>query len=370
MNKWIAGTLCLCLLVACSKDDNEAGGQTQKEDNAGAEVGFSSSVITSVIDNIVGDMTRAPINELGNNEKIGIFGIPAIEGNDNIDCNMCDKSLREDFQENLYNEPYTYVSGYDNLQTVNRARFPKGNKAALALYSYYPYTENVSRQEFEGKVSLAIPWKLNIDDMRETADYMYTGQVFKAYSEVGTQPICLQLRHAMARMDFCFYTTSLTLAQRNYDIVSVQMTALIGEEGYMSLEDGSLSSYPKFIGVNDLEHKNGIYYPIPNGISMAYSDPNETPAKVGSPVASFILPPNAVVNSIIYNVRDGWGKVQPYEVYTYNSNSPANTISFKAGCITKLQVNFQPKEISVSGAEVKAWETDENKCYDVSIKIQ
>lgn len=370
MNRWITGTLCLCLLSACSKDNDGINVQTPKDDNVGAEVAFSSSVMASAIGDIVGNVTRAPINELGNNAKIGIFGIPAVEGGDNSDCNMSEKSLLEDFQENLYNEPYTYVSGYENLQAVNKARFPKGEKAALALYSYYPYTENVSRQEFEGGVSLAIPWKLNIDDMRETADYLYTGQVFKTYSEVGVQPISLQLKHAMARMDFCFYTTSLTLAQRNYDIVSVQISALIGKEGYMSLEDGSLSSYPKFIGMTDLEHRNGIYYPIPNGISMAYSDPDETPAKVGSPVASFLLPPNTVVNSVIYNVRDGWGNPQAYEVYTYNPYNPDSKVSLKAGCITKLQVNFQPKEISVSGAEVKAWETDENKCYDVSIKIK
>lgn len=367
----MAGVACLCLFISCSKEGGTDDGQIQIEDNVGAEIDFSSSVLSPVIDNIVGDVTRAPLNELGNNAKIGVFGIPAIEGDDNGACNMTSKSLREEFQENLYNEPYTYVSGYDYLQATNQARFPRGNKAALALYAYYPYAANTSRQEFEGKVSMAVSWKLNIDDMRETVDYMYTGQMLKAYSEVGDQPICLQLKHAMARLDLCFYTTSLKLAQSNYDIVSVQVSALVGENGYMSLEDGSLSFSPKFIGMNDPVHPNGIYYPIPDGISMTYSDPKETPVKTGNPVASLLMPANTVVNSVIYNVRDGWGKSQAYEVYKYSPNDPNNmNISFKTGCITKLQVNFQPKDVSMSNAGVDVWTTDESKCYDVSIKIK
>lgn len=372
MNRWITGILCLCLLVSCSEEEEQAAdGPVQTDDNVGAEINFSSSVVSSVITDIVGDVTRGPVNELGNNAKIGVFGIPAVEGGDNSACNMTDKSLREEFQENLYNEPYTYVSGYDNLQAANKARFPRGNKAALAFYAYYPYVETTSRQEFEGKVAMAVPWKLNIDDMRETEDYMYTGQTLKAYSEVGGRPIHLQLKHAMARLDLCFYTTSLKLAQSNYDIVSVQVSALVGESGYMSLEDGALSFSPKFIGVNDPVHPNGIYYPIPDGISMTYSDPKETPVKTGNPVASFLLPSNTVVSSVIYNVRDGWGNAQAYEVYRYNPNDPNNiNISFKAGCITKLQVNFQPKDVSISNVGVDAWEADKNKCYDVSIKIK
>lgn len=70
-------------------------------------------------------------------------------------------------------------------------------------------------------------------------------------------------------------------------------------------------------------------------------------------------------------MRDGWGNAQAYEVYRYNPNDPNNiNISFKAGCITKLQVNFQPKDVSISNVGVDAWEADKNKCYDVSIKIK
>ena len=83
------------LLASCSKDDDntpQSGNNTNV--NGGAVVSFSSNIFASVVVEVTGPGTRAPITAFEPNAQLGVFGIPAIQGNHNSDCDLFNKKMR------------------------------------------------------------------------------------------------------------------------------------------------------------------------------------------------------------------------------------------------------------------------------------
>lgn len=119
MNKWILGvSVILFLLTSCSKDNDEGTLQSDDIMNGGAELKFSSDVLSSIVVDVdpTRSSTRAPLSSFENNSQIGIYGIPGVDGGKNESCNLRDCKFESDFQKYLFNGRYTYVSGYDELQ--------------------------------------------------------------------------------------------------------------------------------------------------------------------------------------------------------------------------------------------------------------
>lgn len=218
MNKWILGvSVILFLLTSCSKDNDESTPQSDDIMNGGAELKFSSDVLSSIVVDVdpTRSSTRAPLSSFENNSQIGIYGIPGVDGGKNESCNLRDCKFESDFQKYLFNGRYTYVSGYDELQSEFQATYPSRANPALYLYGYYPYTDKAEYREIAGASQWAVPWQLDTDNMANTIDYLYTGEKFVRYSEWGLNPITLEFQHAFGRVDFKFYTTSMAVLNKN-----------------------------------------------------------------------------------------------------------------------------------------------------------
>ena len=104
--------------------------------NGGAELKFSSDVLSSIVVDVdpTRSSTRAPLSSFENNSQIGIYGIPGVDGGRNESCNLRDCKFESDFQKYLFNGRYTYVSGYDELQSEFQATYPSRANPALYLY--------------------------------------------------------------------------------------------------------------------------------------------------------------------------------------------------------------------------------------------
>lgn len=353
MNKWmIAGVALSFLLASCSKDDDntpQSGNNTNV--NGGAVVSFSSNIFASVVVEVTGPGTRAPITAFEPNAQLGVFGIPAIQGNHNSDCDLFNKKNESDFQANLFNACYTYVPGYETLQTEKLATFPNTSNAGLMMYGYYPYTEEAEWREVNRVAQWAIPWKLTPSNMSETKDYMFTGQTPTWYSEVGTNPIMLNFQHAFGRLDFSFYSTSKQVCDAGYRIQSVTVYCNTGESGWMALTDGTLSFSPK-----DL-----ICLHSTNNAGITYNTPGES-------VAKFMFPPEqTLIQKITCQVKDGGNNLREYTIYDYKYYG--YDISIKKGKTTLMRINFLPKDATLSGpANVDSW-TGGNT-VDENVKLQ
>ena len=86
MNKWILGvSVILFLLTSCSKDNDEGTPQSDDIMNGGAELKFSSDVLSSIVVDVdpTRSSTRAPLSSFENNSQIGIYGIPGVDGGKN-----------------------------------------------------------------------------------------------------------------------------------------------------------------------------------------------------------------------------------------------------------------------------------------------
>ena len=348
----IAGVALSCLLASCSKDDDntpQSGNNTNV--NGGAVVSFSSNIFASVVVEVTGLGTRAPITAFESNAQLGVFGIPAIQGGRNEDCDLFNKKNESDFQPNLFNACYTYVPGYETLQTEKLATFPNTSNAGLMMYGYYPYTEEVEWREVNRVAQWAIPWKLNPRDMSETRDYMFTGQAPTWYSEVGTNPVVLNFQHAFGRLDFCFYSTSKQVCDAGYRIQSVTVYCNTGESGWMALTDGALSFSPKDLVCLHSTNNAGITYNTP-----------------GESVAKFMFPPEqTLIQKITCQVKDGGNNLREYTIYDYKYYG--YDISIKKGKTTLMRINFLPKDATFSGpANVDSW-TGGNT-VDENLKLQ
>ena len=91
MNKWILGvSVILFLLTSCSKDNDEGTPQSDDIMNGGAELKFSSDVLSSIVVDVdpTRSSTRAPLSSFENNSQIGIYGIPGVDGGKNESCNL------------------------------------------------------------------------------------------------------------------------------------------------------------------------------------------------------------------------------------------------------------------------------------------
>ena len=348
----IAGVALSFLLASCSKDDDntpQSGNNTNV--NGGAVVSFSSNIFASVVVEVTGPGTRAPITAFEPNAQLGVFGIPAIQGNHNSDCDLFNKKNESDFQANLFNACYTYVPGYETLQTEKLATFPNTSNAGLMMYGYYPYTEEAEWREVNRVAQWAIPWKLTPSDMSETKDYMFTGQTPTWYSEVGTNPIMLNFQHAFGRLDFSFYSTSKQVCDAGYRIQSVTVYCNTGESGWMALTNGTLSFSPK-----DL-----ICLHSTNNAGITYNTPGES-------VAKFMFPPEqTLIQKITCQVKDGGNNLREYTIYDYKYYG--YDISIKKGKTTLMRINFLPKDATLSGpANVDSW-TGRNT-VDENVKLQ
>lgn len=347
----IAGVALSFLLVSCGKDDD---GMPQSEDNnhqgnEGAVVSFSSNISSSIVVEVTGPGTRAPLSSFETNSQVGIYGIPAIQGAPNVDCDLFNKRQEDDFQPNLFNTCYTYVSGYETLQTSQLATFPNMSNAGLMLYGYYPYTKEAEWREVNRVAQWAIPWKLEPGDMSATKDYMYTGQTQKWYSEVGTSPIVLNFQHAFGRLDFCFYSTSREVCEANYRVQSVKIYCNTGENGWMSLADGTLSFSSKWLTCMHATDNAGITYNVP-----------------GESVAKFMFPPEqTLIEKITCQVKDGGNNLREYTIYASNYGYE---IPIKKGRTTLMRINFLPRDAIFSPANVDSWNSGNIK--DVDIKLQ
>lgn len=348
----IAGVALSFLLASCSKDDDntpQSGNNTNV--NGGAVVSFSSNIFASVVVEVTGLGTRAPITAFESNAQLGVFGIPAIQGGRNEDCDLFNKKNESDFQPNLFNACYTYVPGYETLQTEKLATFPNTSNAGLMMYGYYPYTEEAEWREVNRVAQWAIPWKLNPRDMSETRDYMFTGQAPTWYSEVGTNPVVLNFQHAFGRLDFCFYSTSKQVCDAGYRIQSVTVYCNTGESGWMALTDGALSFSPKDLVCLHSTNNAGITYNTP-----------------GESVAKFMFPPEqTLIQKITCQVKDGGNNLREYTIYDYKYYG--YDISIKKGKTTLMRINFLPKDATFSGpANVDSW-TGGNT-VDENVKLQ
>lgn len=352
MNKWIVSVFLLCLLAACGKDDENTPQSGNNNVNGGAGISFSSNVSASIIVDIDGPSSRAPLTVFEANSQMGIYGIPAIEGGRNEDCDLFNRKREEDFQKDLYNECYTYVPGYATLQTEHPAIFPNTNNAALMLYGYYPYSEDAEWRELGGTAQWAVPWKLNVADMSGTMDYMFTGPMMAAYSKVGTNSVVLNFQHAMGRLDFRFFSTSKEVCDAGYQIKSVTVHCNTGEQGWMSITNGEMSFSPKDLA---------CVYPVAGDVGITYGKPGEA-------VAKFMFPPlQTLVQKITCKMLDGGANPREYVIYDYKYSG--YDISLKAGKTTVMRINFLPKDVILSGpANVDSWPTGTN--VDVNVKLQ
>lgn len=343
MNKWMIGGMALSLLLAaCSKDEDAVPHSNEiiQGNHDGAVVSFSSSIFASVVVEVSGAGTRAPITSFPSNAQLGIFGIPAVQGGANHDCDLFNKKNEKDFQQNLFNACYTYVPGYATLQTENLAMFPNTSNAGLMLYGYYPFTAEAEWREVKDDrvAEWAVPWKIIPENMSETTDYLYTGQTPAWYSEVGLNPIMLNFQHAFGRLDFSFYSTSKQVCDAGYLIQSVKVDCLTGESGWMSVTDGALSFAPK-----DLE----CLYPTDNA-GIAYNAPGEAVAKF------MFVPDQTHIRKITCQVLDGGSNLREYTVYDHRYSG--YDIPIKKGKTTVMRINFLPKDASFSGpANVDSW---------------
>ena len=353
MNRWMIVGVSLLFFTACSKDDDgtSQSGNNNNNMNGGAVLSFSSSISASIVVDVIGPGTRAPLTTLEPNAQVGIFGIPAIQGASNSDCDLFNKKRESDFQQNLFNACYTYVPGYETLQTENLATFPNTSNAGLMLYGYYPFTEDVEWREIKSVAQWAIPWKLNTADMSLTKDYMYTSQTPTWYSEVGTSPIVLNFKHAFGRLDFCFYSTSAEVCEANYRVQSVTVQCDTPETGWMSLTDGTLSfSSPKLLS---------CFHPVDN-VGIAYNMPGESVAKF------MFQPEQTLIKKITCLVKDGGNNEREYTIYT---SSYGYKIPIKKGKTTLMRINFLPRDATFSGpANVDSWTN--GTTIDKDVKLQ
>lgn len=353
MNKWmITGVALSFMLVSCSKDDDNTPQSGNNNENGGAVISFSSSISPSIVVEVT-PVSRAPLATFSHNDQLGIFGIPAIEGNPNIDCDLFNKRQEKDFQPNLFNACYTFAEGYPTLQSENIATFPNLPNAGLMLYGYYPYTEEAAWHEVNQTPQWAIPWKLVPSDMSATKDYMFTGPMPTWYSKVGLNPVVLNFQHAFGRLDLCFYSTSGEVCNAGYRIQSVTVYCHTGESGWMSVTNGSLSlGNPK-----DLT----CVYPT-NNVGIAYSIPGESAAK-------FMFPPETTwIEKITCQVKDGGNNPREFTIYnhTYGYKIP-----IKRGKTTLMRINFLPRDATFSGpANVDSWTGNGDTILDKEVKLQ
>ncbi|EKJ90370.1 Fimbrillin-like protein [Bacteroides finegoldii] len=352
MNKWILGvSLILFLLTSCSKDNDEGTPQSDDIMNGGAELKFSSDVLSSIVVDVdpTRSSTRAPLSSFENNSQIGIYGIPGVDGGRNESCNLRDCKFESDFQKYLFNGRYTYVSGYDELQSEFQATYPSRANPALYLYGYYPYTDKAEYREIAGASQWAVPWQLDTDNMANTIDYLYTGEKFVRYSEWGLNPITLEFQHAFGRVDFKFYTTSMAVLNKNYTVESVTITCISGKKGWMAIANGSMSfTTEQFTST----------YKVVDG-SVAWNIP-------GEPAARFMFPhTQTLIKEVTCVMRSGAGEVKKYTIYDQYSGY---TIPVRQGEITNMNVKFLPKDASISSAvDVNSW--DSNTTIDKDVKL-
>lgn len=349
MNKWIVGVCLLCLL-SCSKDDDGAPQSGNNNVNGGAGISFSSNVSSSIIVEVDGPTSRAPLVSFPGNSSIGIYGIPAIDGGRNDDCDLYNKKNVEDFQLNLFNACYTYMSEYETLLTEHPATFPSRSNPSLMLYAYYPYNEKTEWQEVGSVAQWTTAWKLNAKDMSTTVDYMFTGPIQADYSKVGVNPVVLNFQHAFGRLDFSFYSTNKDVSF-GYTVQSVKVICSTGESGLMSISNGELSFTPK-----NLE----CIYPVGNA-GITYNVPGES-------VAKFMFPPSkTAIKKITCTVKDGGGNTSEHTIYEYPYSG--YDITIKKGKIVLMRINFLPKNANFSGpANVDSWPT--GTTIDENVKLQ
>ena len=328
-------------MASCSKDDDNT---PQSGNNTNVKwwsccIFLAPTDFASVVVEVTGPGTRAPITAFESNAQLGVFGIPAIQGGRNEDCDLFNKKNESDFQPNLFNACYTYVPGYETLQTEKLATFPNTSNAGLMMYGYYPYTEEAEWREVNRVAQWAIPWKLNPRDMSETRDYMFTGQAPTWYSEVGTNPVVLNFQHAFGRLDFCFYSTSKQVCDAGYRIQSVTVYCNTGESGWMALTDGALSFSPKDLVCLHSTNNAGITYNTP-----------------GESVAKFMFPPEqTLIQKITCQVKDGGNNLREYTIYDYKYYGYDISIKERAKT-TLMRINFLPKDATFSGpANVDSW---------------
>ena len=96
MNRWMIVGVSLLFFTACSKDDDgtSQSGNNNNNMNGGAVLSFSSSISASIVVDVIGPGTRAPLTTLEPNAQVGIFGIPAIQGASNSDCDLFNKNVK------------------------------------------------------------------------------------------------------------------------------------------------------------------------------------------------------------------------------------------------------------------------------------
>lgn len=349
MSKWIVGVFILCLF-SCSKDDDNASQSGDNNVNGGAGISFSSNVSSSIIVEVDGPTSRAPLTSFPANSQIGIYGIPAVDGGRNEDCDLYNKKRVEDFQLNLFNACYTYVPGYETLQTEHPATFPSRSNPSLMLYGYYPYNTETEWQEVGGVAQWTTTWSLNKKDMSTTIDHMFTGPIQADYSKVGVNPVVLNFQHAFGRLDFCFYSTNKDVSFA-YTVQSVKVICSTGEFGLMSVATGELSFTPK-----ELE----CVYPVGN-VGITYNVPGES-------VAKFMFPPlKTAIKKITCTVKDGGGNSSEHIIYEYPYSG--YDISIKKGKTVLMRINFLPKNANFSGpANVDSWPA--GTTIDENVKLQ
>lgn len=356
MKKRIIGVLFLmALLSSCSKDNDDCTPQSNTLKGEGAELNFSSNVLSSIVVDVEStrSKTRAPLNFFENNSRIGVFGIPGIDGGMNESCNLRDCRNQSDFQKYLFNGQYTYVSGFDELQAEFQATYPSRANPALYLYGYYPYTEKAEYREIAKTSQWAIPWKIDTDNMANTIDYLYTGEQFVKYSEWGLDPVTLEFQHAFGRIDFRFFTTNAAVLGANYIVQSVSVTCTSGKSGWMAVANGSLEF--------DTETFTSTYK-VTNG-SVAWNTP-------GAPAARFMFSPTGtLIKKVTCVMRSGAGVTKEYEIYNREIPGYGYDIPVRKGEITNMKIRFLPKDASISSAtNVNSWANSET--FEKDVKLQ
>lgn len=356
MNKWILGvSFFMLVLASCSKDNEEGASQSNTLTGEGAELRFSSNVLSSIMVEVepTRSTTRAPLNSFENNSRIGVFGIPGVDGGMNESCNLRECKSESDFQKYLFNGQYTYVSGYDELQAEYQATYPSRANPALYLYGYYPYTDKVEYREVAHVAQWAIPWQIDTDNMANTIDYLYTGEQFVRYSEWGLNPVKLDFQHAFGRVDFSFFTTSSAVLSANYIVQSITVTCVSGKKGYMAVANGSLAFTTETFTST---------YKVTDG-SVAWNTP-------GEPAARFMFPPSkTLIKKVTCVVKSGAGVTKEYEIYNMEQPGYGYEIPVRKSEITNMKIRFLPKDASISSSNnVNSWEPTSSKNLEVKLQ--
>lgn len=348
--------LSLVLFTCCSKESTPGSTEIPSVDDEGVEITFNSGISTPSMSTITS--TRGALNTaIPKGSHVGIYGIPAVK--ENPQDYTIDKFMNKgDYQENLFNANYEVMSTSGTISTLQQqfvAKFPssKSGKNGLAFYAYYPFVDYAQIETLDMGPQV-IPIVINKNNMAQTNDYLYTGQIV---SGIRKDAVSLLFKHALARLDFRIYSDdSYNIVLNPTSINSITVTAMHSPTGIMYLEDGEI--------IPQDESSSTLYnYPLTN-VNVGYSLPENVSKR--NPIANYLLVPGDRLVSIKCSLTDkNTGVTKDYEIYNMKDfPNQVDRIMLKKGEIININVLYTPRDATVSG-KLEGWITADTRSFHI-----